>query len=395
MFYNCDSCDRGFSSQRALQQHLDSPAHAFDCDDCDRRFASLHALQQHLDSSIHAFKCDDCDRRFGSDEALQQHLNSPVHAFDCDDCDDCDRRFGSEEALQQHLNSSVHALDCNDCDRRFSSERALQQHLDSPIHNFGYNDCEKRFSSDNALQQHLDSPTHVSITISGYSGIPRPIVESVFAIACQLRHRKPSVADVLRRSKFALEDGIVTALLSAALRLLPMDNTVEGIALRTEQHRMKRVEAQLAEDYFCVELVRSGYIFLREHQQTGNAVTPDVLFQEPTPVCGHLCLWLEYKNTFGFRSNPYVAASTKKQLQRYATQLGPGAVVYKQGYETGHLSIDGVVSFRENEVLEFFKRKSKQTAARNLPLVLSAKLNKELNVVPYWISNCAFDSEVN
>jgi len=50
-----------------------------------------------------------CDRTFSSEEALQQHLrDSPVHAPSFE-CESCDRVFGSEEALQQHLrDSSTH-----------------------------------------------------------------------------------------------------------------------------------------------------------------------------------------------------------------------------------------------------------------------------------------------
>ena len=47
----CNRCDRAFSSEEALQQHLrDSPAHAvsYDCDECDRAFSSEKAFQQHL-----------------------------------------------------------------------------------------------------------------------------------------------------------------------------------------------------------------------------------------------------------------------------------------------------------------------------------------------------------
>lgn len=166
-----------------------------------------------------------------------------------------------------------------------------------------------------------------------------------------------------------LEDAIVSALIAAALRMLPNDDTVEGIAIRAERHRIKAAEARCAEDDFCTELARFGYIFHREDQQAGNVVTPDVLFQKPILICGHLCLWLEYKNYFGFRSNPFVAASTKTQLRRYATQIGPGAVVYKHGYETGHLAIDGVMTFLEKEVLQHLRRKALQPVPRSLAVV--------------------------
>ena len=79
--FDCTACDRHYGSDTALQQHLrDSPVHAssFDCDDCEE------AVEQHLqDSPVHApspFKCETCDRSFGSDDALDQHLrNSRVH----------------------------------------------------------------------------------------------------------------------------------------------------------------------------------------------------------------------------------------------------------------------------------------------------------------------------
>jgi len=167
------------------------------------------------------------------------------------------------------------------------------------------------------------------------------------------------VDDILRKTKTELDITIVSSLISAALRNLPIDNTPQGLALRTEKHRIKRAESQQAEDAFCMELSRLGHVYLREqHQQGVGAVTPDVRFETPIPICGHLCLWIEYKNYFGFRSNPFIAAQNKKQYQRYATQIGPGAVVYKLGFETGHVDIDGVMTFREKEVLHDLKTRA-------------------------------------
>jgi DNA-directed RNA polymerase subunit RPC12/RpoP len=56
--YDCDMCDRTFTSEEALHQHeRDSPAHAvtYDCETCDRTFTSEEALHQHeCDSPTHA-----------------------------------------------------------------------------------------------------------------------------------------------------------------------------------------------------------------------------------------------------------------------------------------------------------------------------------------------------
>jgi hypothetical protein len=249
------------------------------------------------------------------------------------------------------LDSTAHAFDCDECDRSFNSDQALQQHLNSPAHDFECDECDRKFGSKQALQQHLNSPAHVR-----YVGIPRSVVSPVFAAAVRLRFQYPTVDDILRRTKTELENSIVSALIAAALRLLPVDNTPHGTALRVEKIRIKAAEAKNAEDSFCAELSQRGLTYLREGQQQGEASTPDVRFLQPTSICGHSCLWLEYKNYFGFRANPFISSKNKKQYRKYAAQIGPGAVIYKLGFETGHVDIDGVMTFREKEVLQDLRR---------------------------------------
>ena len=78
------------------------------------------------------------------------------------------------------------------------------------------------------------------------------------------------MSDVLRQTGTELDERIVSSLISAALRLLPIDNTPQGIALRIEQHRTKAAESKRDEDTFCSELDRLGYVFFREAQQEGR-----------------------------------------------------------------------------------------------------------------------------
>ena len=102
----------------------------------------------------------------------------------------------------------------------------------------------------------------------------------------------------------------------------------------------------------CGQLTILGYRFLSEAQQKKYTnVTPDVRFAEPTLICGYLCWWLEFKNFFGFRANPFLASQNEKQLRKYAAQIGPGAVVYKLGFETVHMNIEDVNILREEEML--------------------------------------------
>jgi hypothetical protein len=61
---------------------------------------------------------------------------------------------------------------------------------------------------------------------------------------------------------------------------------------------------------------------------------------------------------------PFVGPSNKKQFRKYAIQLGFSAVVYRLGYETDHLDIEGVKAFRETKSARTSSRALKQTLLR-------------------------------
>lgn len=91
-------------------------------------------------------------------------------------------------------------------------------------------------------------------------------------------------------------------------------------------------------------------------QNTTIKITPDILFLTPTIINGILCHWIEYKDTFGFKADPFVHKKNCKQYRKYATTFGGGMVVYKLGYQTELLRIEGVVCFREAEVIDWINR---------------------------------------
>lgn len=158
------------------------------------------------------------------------------------------------------------------------------------------------------------------------------------------RHHQVNIDTVEQRNSFTL--------IEAAARLLPSDHSPEGVVARQEKQKEKTQKALSAEALFVEYFTIFGYQFLGESQQKEliNS-TPDVHIHKPTLVCGHLCRWLEYKHFFGFRANPFVASENKKQFRRYTTEIGPGVIFYKLGFETGRLNIDSVRSLREHEVL--------------------------------------------
>ncbi len=279
-------------------------------------------------------------------------------------CGPYQRPLRNHESLQQHLKDSLQHGYCDRCEKAFNSDRAKQQHLQaSSRHNVCIRyPCFADFETRRELDVHLCASNSYSRsggtppasmledTLVEYLGLHRSIIAPVFACAVRHRYAQPTVDILVRQTKTILDHAIVSALLAAALRLLPVDNSTQGVAIRMEKDRMRAAEAKRAERAFLADFDRLGYDFVGEDEQRGTSSSnPDIRFNKPTLICGHLCWWVECKNFFGFRANPYVAQSNKKQFMKYEMQIGPGAVVYKLGYETGHVDLEGVRGFREQD----------------------------------------------
>ncbi|KFY17538.1 hypothetical protein V492_00597 [Pseudogymnoascus sp. VKM F-4246] len=88
-----------------------------------------------------------------------------------------------------------------------------------------------------------------------YLGLDRSVIAPVFAFAVRHRFQKPTVDLITRRTKTALDSAIVSALLAAALRMLPVDNTPQGVATRI----VRQAEAKSAEDAFVAGFDRLAY----------------------------------------------------------------------------------------------------------------------------------------
>lgn len=179
-------------------------------------------------------------------------------------------------------------------------------------------------------------------------------------MACRLRYNRPDVEMLLSRVSTQLDNSIISALIEASLRLLPPESTSEGKAEAIERMQQKKERALLHEVSFIDQVRKFGHQFLTESEQKEKQLrpTPDIRFHEPVLIQGHLCHWIEYKSYFGFKSNPIITSKDKKQFKRYVSELGPGAVVYKLGFEIEHITATEIYFFREAEVLYLLGKKS-------------------------------------
>lgn len=90
--------------------------------------------------------------------------------------------------------------------------------------------------------------------IPSYIGVPRTTVAPVFKMACRLRFMKPDVNMLLGCIDTPLDRMIISALIEAALRLLPPDNTPEGRAEAKERMQQKMEQALLNEVSFIDQM---------------------------------------------------------------------------------------------------------------------------------------------
>merc|ERR1712029_177480 len=124
----------------------------FGCDRCDASFKHVQSLSNHC-SKAHGkevadvempYECQLCDRRFSSKQGLKTHeirkhsgnnWSTVRGAKKSYDCHDCDKKFDSKAKWEEHQNVSCRDADsvlrlfsCGTCSNNYGSERQLKHH---------------------------------------------------------------------------------------------------------------------------------------------------------------------------------------------------------------------------------------------------------------------------
>lgn len=180
----CPSCDREFTSEQSLSQHMEATGHLWKCRVCEREFTSANSLQQHSTSSGHdnrpqrsagaekkvteenSFSCPGCNREFISEQSLSHHMEATNHWWKCNVCE---REFASEQSLEQHASSTGHqsrppkTIDQR-CDRE--SVKTKKKEIEEepkpkgPPQVYTCRVCSRAFNSKQGLNQHLEATNH-------------------------------------------------------------------------------------------------------------------------------------------------------------------------------------------------------------------------------------------
>lgn len=201
-----------------------------------------------------------------------------------------------------------------------------------------------------------------------YAGIPAKDVNQIFSDALRMRFARPDASILVQRMATRIQPEVVAAILEGAARLFPIDNSVGGQAVRREIAAERQRRSAAAELRFVTHIRDIGIEFMDEAEQKQHIrtaldsglqpirSTPDILFAAPIALRGKQCRWIEYKDYFGFRKNPFVHSKNIKQFKRYVKDFGAGMVIYKLGFQENLFEIEGVSYAREAEALAWFQK---------------------------------------
>ncbi|XP_068158919.1 transcription factor grauzone [Drosophila tropicalis] len=164
--FPCPKCERTFSSERRLSNHLakhDTDQLEHSCDICQKSFANVHRLRRHKQSiheDLHPHVCDICGKKFKFKPSFERHLlehqgvvapamecticgvwlknehSLRLHRFTHDNtdtiCPHCSKTCTSRTALRAHIKYAhklTTNLQCTYCDKSFKQQRNLDEHM--------------------------------------------------------------------------------------------------------------------------------------------------------------------------------------------------------------------------------------------------------------------------
>lgn len=177
--YDCDSCDKSFTSSSKLEHHLRNAHHLL------KKSKSAGSEENESsddddDDSAKIFTCDACPKKFKKPSLLARHIKTHDPNKRPHECPKCQKRFPSQVALVRH--DILHS----DLVERSKIDRPEPQEFSCVV-------CGRSFKSPESLSSHLKTHKSKSIEDQEYT--------------CKLCHDAfPTFSDIQRHSKNHIEN---------------------------------------------------------------------------------------------------------------------------------------------------------------------------------------------
>lgn len=161
----CSVCGNDCSNQSALKRHMrkhlpDEEKYNIACPYCDKKFSQEGAMKQHVNGIHHQMKpyiCDQCGRACKTLSALHEH--QLVHTNECPfTCEVCQKGFKNKARLKSHMDTHTdREYSCPDCNLKLNTKRTLLQHrlVHTNVKRFKCQFCDAAFKRSKAFKSHL------------------------------------------------------------------------------------------------------------------------------------------------------------------------------------------------------------------------------------------------
>jgi len=158
-YFQCNFCDKEFSTAASLTSHRWQHTKPFQCESCKIRFASKGNLVIHRrrHTGDRPFACNLCDSKFTTKGNLKRHLqsHSGVKPYACTQCDG---RFTEKKSLKIHMrkHTGERPYSCKYCQKSFAQASILKSHLAMHLDKRSYvcELCGKGFRQKSQLRLH-------------------------------------------------------------------------------------------------------------------------------------------------------------------------------------------------------------------------------------------------
>lgn len=133
----CNLCSKEFIKfndliKHDLTVHSDMPMN-FNCKKCGKMFLTKERLEVHeMAHREKLFECQLCQKKFTQQKTLNNHLNVHIGLFNCKHCGFKAQNMYNLK-VHQSIHSSVKDFCCQECDKNFSTLSSLRRH-DRLIH---------------------------------------------------------------------------------------------------------------------------------------------------------------------------------------------------------------------------------------------------------------------
>ncbi|MBN3281441.1 ZN341 protein, partial [Polyodon spathula] len=191
-FYRCLKCQSKYSTQEALDQHLQTASHNFPCPHCQKVFPCERYFRRHLPTHGVGgkFKCQICKKFFKTEHYLKLHtrIHSGEKPYKCSVCDapfnrkdkvkrhmlihepfkkykcpfrthvGCTKEFNRPDKLKAHIlsHSGIKPYKCQYCQKAFSRRAHMLEHQRSHTDNYKFRcpACNKGFTRQKYFRDH-------------------------------------------------------------------------------------------------------------------------------------------------------------------------------------------------------------------------------------------------